>query len=95
MDNNWNNLDSMSYTSTKPWTLITNVSNATGYQYIRTAIGGQIGCPQDYVITEYETEEELATAVDLLEKKGFYMSPENRIPAETIEEEIERDSVSN
>lgn len=95
MDNNSNNLDSMSHISTKPWTLITNVSNATGYQYFRTTIGDEIGCPHDYVVTEYETEEDLATAIDLLEKKGFYMKPENRIPAETIEEDIERDNPNN
>lgn len=92
MDDNRNNLDSMSHhTSTKPWALITNVSNATGYIYIKNPIGEEIACPHDYVITEYDTEEELATAVDALEEEGFYMNPENRIPAETMEEELQRE----
>jgi len=93
VDNNWNNLDSMSHhTSTKPWALLTNVSNSTGYQYLKNTVGEEIGCPHTYIITEYDTEEELSAAVDALESDGFYMHPNNRIPADTLEEEREREA---
>ena len=92
MDNNWNYLDSMSHhTSTKLWALITNVSSSKGYIYLKNPVGEEIACPHEYIITEYDTEEELATAVDDLEEEGFYMNPENRIPADTIEEEMQRE----
>jgi len=42
-------------------------------------------------MNEYDTEEELATAVDALEEDGFYMNPENRIPADTMEEQMQRE----
>lgn len=78
--------------STKPWALITNVSNAKGYTYIKNEVGREIACPGDYVITEYDTEAELAAAVDALESDGFYMHPHNRISADTAEEELEREA---
>lgn len=80
------------HTSTKPWALITNVSNAKGYTYIKNPIGEEISCPHDYVITEYDTEEELAAAVDALEFDGFYMHPHSRISADSAEEELEREA---
>ena len=90
MDNNWNNLDNMSYNTTKQWALIENVSNLTGYIYIKTDIGEFVACPEEYTIREFDTETELAEAVNALEGQNFYENPENRIPAETQEEEEAR-----
>ena len=78
---------------TKPWVLITNVPSVKGYLYLKQEVNEHVECSHDYVITEYDTEEELATAVDALEEDGFYMNPENRIPADTMEEEWERERV--
>lgn len=79
------------HTSTKLWALLTNVSSSKGYIYLKNPVGEEIACPDEYVVTEYDTEEELATAVDALEEEGFYMNPENRIPAATEEEELQRE----
>lgn len=76
---------------TKPWVLITNVSSVKGYLYLKHEVNEHIDCSHDYVINEYDTEEELATAVDALEEDGFYMNPENRIPADTMEEQMQRE----
>ena len=67
-----------------PWILITGVSNQSGYQYFKSEVGVEIDCNPAYTVTQYQTEEELATAVDALEEDGFYMNPENRIPADTL-----------
>ena len=77
--------------TTSQWILITGVSNITGYQYFKSEIGVEIDCNPAYTITQYQTEENLAAAVDALEEDGFYMNPENRIPADTLEEEWERE----
>ena len=82
----------MSHTQVnKPWILITGVNNQNGYQYFKSDIGVEIDCNPAYTITQYQTEEELAAAVDTIEEDGFYMNPENRIEADTLEEEWERE----
>jgi len=79
------------HVSTKPWALLTNVSNESGYQYLKNTVGHEIACPSTYTITEYDTEEELAAAVDALEYDGFYMNPANRTGADTMEEQRQRE----
>ncbi len=74
-----------------PWILITGVSNQVGYQYFKIDLGSEIDCSETYTINQFETEEELATAVDAIEEDGFYMNPNNRIPTDTLEEEWERE----
>lgn len=73
---------------TKPWILLTGTANVAGYMYCKDP--GEIDCAGDVTMQEFDTEDELATAVDALESEGFYMHPDNRIPPDTLEEEWAR-----
>ena len=69
------------FTSTKPFFILTGVPNARGFVYSANTVGADVDCSEDYVFTEYDTESELADAVDaLVGQVGWYWECDNRIP---------------
>ena len=73
--------DMSHFTSTKPFFILTNVPNNLGFVYSANTVGANVDCSADYVFTEYDTEDDLAVAVDaLVGEDGWYYKCENRIP---------------
>ena len=68
--------------STKPFYLLTGARNKWGIIYSANEVGTEILGGDDLTFFEYDTEEELAGAVDLaMEQEGWYWRCENRIPS--------------
>ena len=67
--------------NTKPFYILNNVPTALGFQYCASPIGTELICDPRYVLQEYDTEDELAVAVDaLVGEDGWYYKCSNRIP---------------
>lgn len=69
------------FTSTKPFFILQGVPNDRGFIYSANEVGQDVDCSDTYTFSEYDTESELATAVDtLVGIDGWYWLCENRIP---------------
>ena len=69
------------FTSTKPFFILQGVPNARGFVYSANEVGADVDCDAAYTFTEYDTETELANAVDvLIGESGWYWKCENRVP---------------
>ncbi len=67
--------------NTKPFYILNNVPTPNGFQYSASPVGTELTCDERYVLQEYDTEEELADAVDaLIGEPGWYWNCSNRIP---------------
>ena len=69
------------FTSTKPFFILQGVPNVYGFTYGANPIGDEVNCNPAYIFTEYDTEQEVADAVDALKGEvGWYWECDNRIP---------------
>lgn len=82
MDTHGNFIFIMShFTSTKPFFILQGVPNVYGFTYGANPIGDEVNCNPAYIFTEYDTEQEVADAVDALKGEvGWYWECDNRIP---------------
>lgn len=72
------------FISTKPFYTLTGVPTPSGFMYSANTIGDEVLCDENYTFTEYNTEDDLAEAVDaLVGEDGWYYKCENRIPYPT------------
>ena len=68
------------FTSTKPFFILEGVPNVNGFTYGANPIGDEVPCNPSYIFTQYDTEQELADAVDVLKgEPGWYWECDNRI----------------
>ena len=69
------------FVSTKPFFILQGVPNTNGFTYGANPIGDEIACNPAYTFSEYDTEQELADAVDTLKGEAdWYWNCDNRIP---------------
>ena len=68
-------------TTTKPYFLITGMPGPMGFAYNCGEVGTHIACDPRYHLENFDTEDELAAAVDdIVGEPGWYYKCENRIP---------------
>lgn len=73
------------YISSKPYYLLTEVPNPTGILYGLNEVGREIVATTEYLLEEFDTEENLAQRVDeIIDIPGWYWLPENRIPDDPL-----------
>ena len=71
----------MSHVSSKPFFVLTGVPNSRGFVYGANQVGDPIACSESYTFIEYDTEDEVAEAVDsLMGIPGWYWECSHRIP---------------
>lgn len=68
-------------TTTKPYYLLTGLPGPMGFAYFCDEVGTELACNPEYTMVCYDTEGELAVAVDdIVGEPGWYYKCANRIP---------------